>query len=54
MSDDSIAKYRKQHETERVWQIRKLFIERHKDKYSEERLLCLAQCFVNIQTMGCR
>ncbi|CAF1142472.1 unnamed protein product, partial [Brachionus calyciflorus] len=53
-NDELHLKYRKHNETEREWQLRKLFIERHIDKYNEDRLLCLAQCFVNIKTMGCR
>lgn len=53
MSND-LLKYRKQNETEREWQLKKLFIETFISKYDEDRLLCLAQCYVNVQTMGCR
>lgn len=52
MSD--IDKYRNKNETEKEWQLRKLFIEKYMDKYDEDRLLCLAQCYVNIETLGCR
>lgn len=46
--------YRDSNETEKVWQMKKMFIERYKDKYEEKRLLCLAQCYVNVETLGCR
>lgn len=46
--------YRKPNETEREWQLRKLFIERFYDHFEHDRLLCLAQCYANIKTMGCR
>jgi hypothetical protein len=49
-----VNKYRNANETEREWQMKKLFIEKYNDKYSEARVLCLAQCYVNIETLGCR
>jgi hypothetical protein len=48
-----VKKYRNANETEREWQMKKLFIEKYHDKYAEARLLCLAQCYVNIETLGC-
>jgi hypothetical protein len=47
-------KYRNPRETNKEWLLRKMFIEKYKDQFSEARLLCLAQCYVNIETMGCR
>lgn len=47
-------KYRNQYETDREWNLKKMFIEAYKDEYDEDRLICLAQCYANIETMGCR
>lgn len=47
-------KYRNQYETDREWKLKELFIEKYKDKFDENRLMCLAQCYVNVETMGCR
>lgn len=49
-----VNKYRSPNETEKEWQLKRLFIERCHAKFDEDRLLCLAQCYVNIETMGCR
>lgn len=49
-----IVKYRRHNESDRQWNLKKIFIERYINQYDEDRLLCLAQCFVNIQTIGCR
>ena len=50
----SIEKYRRPNETDKVWQLRRIFIENLKDQFHEDRLLCLAQCYANVETMGCR
>lgn len=47
-------KYRNQYETDREWKLKEQFIEAYKDEYDEDRLICLAQCYANIETMGCR
>ncbi|XP_038217838.1 uncharacterized protein LOC119836536 [Zerene cesonia] len=49
-----VEKYREEHESEDHWQLRRAFIERWKENYPEERLICLAQVFANIEFMGCR
>jgi hypothetical protein len=49
-----IEKYRRPNDTSKEWKLRKLFIEKYHWKFSEDRLLCLAQCFVNVETLGCR
>jgi hypothetical protein len=54
MSQVDINKYRNANETEKEWQLKRLFIEKYKEKFDEDRLICLAQCFTNIETMGCR
>jgi hypothetical protein len=50
----NIHKYRNMHETDKEWFYKKLFIEKHYDKFSEDQLLCLAQCYVNVETLGVR
>lgn len=49
-----VEKYREEHESDEHWELRKSFIERWKENYSEERLICLARVFANIEFMGCR
>ena len=38
-----VEKYRHVHESPTEWRLRKLFLDTHKDKFDEERLLCLAR-----------
>jgi hypothetical protein len=52
MSTDA-SKYRNKNETEKEWFLKKLFIEKYHDQYDEARLLCLAQCYANVETLGC-
>ena len=54
MSKGDISKYRNRNETDKEWQLKSMFIEHHFDKFDEARLLCLAQCYVNVETLGCR
>lgn len=49
-----LNKYRSRTDTEHEWQMKKLFLERYHDQFGEDRLLCMAQCYVNIETLGCR
>ena len=49
-----IEEYRHENETEREWALRKRFIERYHDEFDHDHLLCLAQCYANIKTMGCK
>ncbi|CAF4833162.1 unnamed protein product [Pieris macdunnoughi] len=49
-----VDKYREEYESEEHWNLRRAFIKRWKDDYPEERLVCLAQVFANIEFMGCR
>lgn len=48
-----VSKYRNKNETEKEWFLKKLFIEKYHDQYDEARLLCLAQCYANVETLGC-
>lgn len=49
-----VNKYKEDHECEEHWLLRKAFIEKWKNDYPEERLICLARVFANIEFMGCR
>jgi len=46
--------YRLTTESKRQWELRKRFLETYWDKYDEDRLLCLAQCYVNMRCLGCK
>ncbi len=46
-----VNKYRKSWEIEDHWILRRDFILCHLNKFSFDRLLCLAQTFVNIETL---
>ncbi|KAJ8704508.1 hypothetical protein PYW07_011696 [Mythimna separata] len=52
--DWDIDKYRDEHECEEHWQLRKAFMEKWKTHFPEERLICLARVYTNIEFMGCR
>ncbi|CAH2056334.1 unnamed protein product, partial [Iphiclides podalirius] len=52
--DWDIEKYKDDHESEEQWELRKAFMERWKKDYSEDRLICLAKVFTNMEFMGCR
>ncbi|KAL0859094.1 hypothetical protein ABMA27_010937 [Loxostege sticticalis] len=47
-------KHKEDHECEEHWQLRRAFMERWKHDYPEERLVCLARVFANMEFMGCR
>lgn len=49
-----VDKYIEEHESEEQWELRRNFMERWKHEYPEERLVCLARVFTNIEFMGCR
>ena len=49
-----VEKYFSPHEPNHHWALRKKFLEHNKDRYPENRLVCLAQTFANIEFMGCR
>lgn len=53
-TDWDVEKYRTEYESDEHWDLKKLFIERHKDKFPEDEILCLAQVFFNVEFMGCR
>lgn len=53
-TDWDIDQYRVEHECDEHWELRRCFLETHKDKFPEDRLVCLAQVFYNVEFMGCR
>ena len=54
MADFDVDSMRLEHESSTDWKIRRSFLLAHHDKFPEDRLLCLASCFVNIEMYGCR
>ncbi|KAJ6637940.1 NF-kappa-B-repressing factor [Pseudolycoriella hygida] len=46
--------YKTDYESEEHWELRRLFMETHKDKFEEDELVCLAQVFTNVEFMGCK
>jgi hypothetical protein len=46
--------YKSDHEPEHHWALRRKFLETNKGRFPEDRLVCLAQTFANIEFMGCR
>ena len=49
---NDIDKFKKHWEIDKHWEMRKSFILTHHDTIQDEdRLLCLAQCYVNIELL---
>lgn len=49
-----VEKYKSPFESEEHWELRKAFLLAHKDKYPEQKLICLAQVFFNVEFLGCK
>ncbi|XP_064456773.1 NF-kappa-B-repressing factor-like [Ornithodoros turicata] len=49
-----MEKYRQRYESDEHWALRRSFIERHYGSMPENKLLCLAQVFANVEILGCR
>lgn len=49
-----VNQYFSPYEPKHHWELRKKFMETNKGRFSEERLVCLAQTFANMEFMGCR
>lgn len=45
---------RTEHESDEQWEVRRNFMEEHKDDFEEGELITLAQLFTNIEFLGCR
>ncbi|XP_077286371.1 uncharacterized protein LOC143911372 [Arctopsyche grandis] len=54
MADWDIDKYKVNSESEEQWILRHDFMERWKNEIPEDRLVCLAQVFINVEFFGCR
>ncbi|XP_063234179.1 uncharacterized protein LOC134537549 [Bacillus rossius redtenbacheri] len=50
----NVDKYRTEFECDEHWELRRKFLIAHRDKFSEDELVCLAQTFTNIEFLGCR
>lgn len=46
--------YKTDYESEEHWELRRTFMEAHKESFPESELVCLAQVFTNIELLGCR
>ncbi|KAH8306416.1 hypothetical protein KR018_010786 [Drosophila ironensis] len=53
-SDWDVDSYRTEYESEEHWELRRDFMLAHKERFEEERLVCLAQTFVNMEFLGCK
>ncbi|KAF0306151.1 NF-kappa-B-repressing factor [Amphibalanus amphitrite] len=53
-TDWDVEQYRNEHEPPEHWRLCRAFILAHKSDYPEARLVCLAQCFANMEFLGCR
>lgn len=54
VTDWDVDDYRTEYESEEHWELRRDFMLEHKDRFDEERLVCLAQTFINMEFMGCK
>ncbi|XP_058832455.1 partner of xrn-2 protein 1-like [Topomyia yanbarensis] len=50
----NVDKYKTIHECDEHWELRKMFMERYKDRFEEDELVCLAQVFTNVEFLRCR
>lgn len=53
-TDWDLDYYKTDYESEEHWELRKGFMEAHKDSFPENELVCLAAVFTNIELLGCR
>ncbi|KAH8381782.1 hypothetical protein KR009_000177, partial [Drosophila setifemur] len=53
-ADWDVDSYRTDYESEEHWELRRSFMLAHKDNFEEDRLVCLAQTFVNMEFLGCK
>lgn len=52
--DWDIQSYRSFYESDEHWALKKEFMEAHYETINEDRLVCLAQVYANIELLGCR
>ncbi|KAK0181887.1 hypothetical protein PV327_000071 [Microctonus hyperodae] len=53
-TDWDVEKHKLEYECDEHWELRKSFLEAHKDQFPEQQLVCLAQVFTNVELLGCR
>uniref|UniRef100_A0A0R3RXC9 XRN2-binding (XTBD) domain-containing protein n=1 Tax=Elaeophora elaphi TaxID=1147741 RepID=A0A0R3RXC9_9BILA len=53
LNANSLDSLRAMHESDEQWKLRRMFLERHMADYPKNRLLCLAQIFCNMISLGC-
>ncbi|XP_031849211.1 NF-kappa-B-repressing factor [Nomia melanderi] len=49
-----VETHKTEHECDEHWELKRKFLLAHKDKFSEDELICLAQVFTNVELLGCR
>lgn len=49
-----IESYRTAYESEEHWALKRDFMKAHKKRIPQDRLVCLAQVFANIEILGCK
>ncbi|XP_012532235.1 NF-kappa-B-repressing factor [Monomorium pharaonis] len=55
MNEDwDVEQHKVEYESDEHWELRRKFLLAHKNKFSEDMLVCLAQVFVNVELLGCR
>jgi len=52
--DWDVEKYKVDYESEEHWELRKAFMEAHRDKFDEDEIVCLARVFTNVEFLGCK
>ena len=55
-SEDDIERFRHKHESNAEWRLRRRNLLAHRETFAHNlnRLLCLANCFINVECYGCR
>lgn len=54
VKDWEIEAYHNEFEPAEQWELKRKFMEAHKDDLPEEKVVCLAQVLVNIEFLGCK
>lgn len=50
----NVDKYKSEYESLEHWELRRKFMEAHKYTFPEDKLVCLARVFFNVEFLGCR
>lgn len=49
-----VDKYKSDHECDEHWNFKRTFMIAHKNKFPEQRLVCLTQAYFCIEYLGCK